>query len=277
MRTPWSATAAVRTRAAHPTVVGSDWPLGPTASLFAAIYFNCVLCQSLPQRLRKPASYGACWAVEQPSAANVSSPFGSEQRAWRTRGTVTGREAIARQRRTHSPIVLPRGRPALHPISHRGGAPLRLQAGRASDHRLARAPSHLLLASRHEGRRAEGDSGARRTFDRKFSGEGGMTSRCSAPLAGRLRSSGPRVHVSCGGSRRGFVPSRRDTARCEPSVRLPVHLIGVAPTVQCSLAPRAARFLPPLGLVRVRARVRGARNGGGRRFRASCARALLRR
>ncbi len=37
MRTPWSATTTARTRAAHPTIVGSDWPLGPTASLFVAI------------------------------------------------------------------------------------------------------------------------------------------------------------------------------------------------------------------------------------------------
>jgi hypothetical protein len=36
------------------------------------------------------------------SAADVASPFGSEQRAWRTRGTVSDREAMAPQRRTHS-------------------------------------------------------------------------------------------------------------------------------------------------------------------------------
>jgi hypothetical protein len=38
-------------------------------------------------------------------------------------------------------------------------------SGRASEHRLARAPAHLLLAPRHEGRGAEGDSGARGSLD----------------------------------------------------------------------------------------------------------------
>jgi len=28
-------------------------------------YFNCVLCQSLPPRLRKPAEHGAGWVIEQ--------------------------------------------------------------------------------------------------------------------------------------------------------------------------------------------------------------------
>ena len=77
MRTPWRATAADRTRAAHPTVVGSDWPL-PYRITHRRHYFNCVLCQSLPRRPRKPAAYGACWVVEQPSAAEVASPFDGE-------------------------------------------------------------------------------------------------------------------------------------------------------------------------------------------------------
>jgi hypothetical protein len=43
---------------------------GPYRITLRHHYFNCVLCQSLPQRPRKPAAYGACWAVEQPSAAD---------------------------------------------------------------------------------------------------------------------------------------------------------------------------------------------------------------
>ena len=46
---------------------------GPYRITLRRHYFNCVLRQSLPQRLRNPAAYGACWAVEQPSAAETSS------------------------------------------------------------------------------------------------------------------------------------------------------------------------------------------------------------
>ena len=51
------------------------------------------------------------------------------------------------------------------PVRNRGGAPLRLQTSGAPDHRLARASTHLLLAPRHAGRGAEGDSGAGRALD----------------------------------------------------------------------------------------------------------------
>ncbi len=66
-----------------------------------------------------------------------------------------------------------------------------------------------------------------------------MTLRCSAPLAGRLRSSGPRVHAC--GSAGGWAScmSGRGAARCEPSV-------GAAPFVS-SCPARSLRFesLPP--------------------------------
>ena len=56
-------------------------------------YFNCVLCQSLPQRPRKPAAYG-----------RSHHQLAVSTRGWRTGGTVSDREAMARQRRTHSPM-----------------------------------------------------------------------------------------------------------------------------------------------------------------------------
>ena len=67
--------------------------------------------------------------------------------------------------------VLPRGWQALHPISQQGGAPLRLQAGGASEHRFACPAAHLLLAPRDERGGAEGDSGAPRAVQRDRSAQ----------------------------------------------------------------------------------------------------------
>src|SRR4051794_24494777 len=81
-----------------------------------------------------------------------------------THGTAEGRAQGASAPEVRAG-VLPFRWQALHPISNRGGAPLRVQAGRASEHWLARAQAYLLFPPRHAGCGAEGNSGARRTLD----------------------------------------------------------------------------------------------------------------
>lgn len=101
MRTPWSATAADRTRAAHSAVVGSDWPR-PTASLIVAI-ISIAFCvnhyRSARENLRRTGPAGRS---SNPARRRSHHQLAVSTRGWRTGGTVSDREAMARQRRTHS-------------------------------------------------------------------------------------------------------------------------------------------------------------------------------